>query len=95
MSKKSAQLDTDEALRRTDVICSLLAEDTWVALRARVAFEAANDVLHRDEFDRPTGFADTCNVVTNSILLAVALDAGTQGLGRRCRACPSILSEAH
>ena len=56
-----------------DKIYSLLARDTWVALRARVAFEAANDVVHRDEFNRATDFGDTYNVVQNSMLVMVAL----------------------
>src|SRR3954454_9094387 len=71
--KKTPELDTPEALRRTDKIASLLATDTWMALRARVVFATANDVIHRDEFSGPTGFGDTFNVVQNSLLLMVAL----------------------
>ncbi len=67
------QLDADEALRRTDRICPLLASDTWIALRARVAVEAANEVLWREGFNRPSKFGDTYNVVQNALLITVAL----------------------
>src|SRR5262249_26043895 len=71
--KKSAQLDADEALRRTDQICSLLATDTWVALRARVAVEAANEVVSRPDFSHPSEFGEIYNVIQNSMLIMVAL----------------------
>jgi hypothetical protein len=73
MPKKTDPLDTEEALRRTDRICPLLARDTWVALRARVAVEAANETVSREEFNRPSKFGDTYNVIQNSLLITVAL----------------------
>ena len=67
-------LPFDEALRRTERITSLLAKDTWYALRARSALHTANDVIwDRNDFDRPSEFADTYNVVHNSLALTVAL----------------------
>jgi hypothetical protein len=73
MPKMTDTLDTDEALRRTDRICPLLARDTWVALRARVALAAANKVVSREEFNRASKFGDTYNVVQNTMLIMVAL----------------------
>src|SRR5882672_945675 len=73
MPKTTHPLDADEALRRTDRICPLLAQDTWVALRAGVAFEAANEVVLREDFGRPSKFGDTYNVVQNALLIMVAL----------------------
>jgi hypothetical protein len=65
-------LDTDEALRRTVRICPLLARDTWVALRARVVVEAANEVVWRLP-SQTSKFGDTYNVVQNALLINVAL----------------------
>jgi hypothetical protein len=73
MAKPVKPLPTDEAIRRTGQITSLLAKDTWFALRAKVAMHAANDVVSQKRFDGPSLFADTYNVVSNSLALTVAL----------------------
>jgi hypothetical protein len=73
MAKRLQPLPTDEALRRANRITSLLAKDTWFALRARAALHTANDVISQKSYDRPSRFADTYNVVQNSMALTVAL----------------------
>jgi hypothetical protein len=55
MAKKKQELPTDEAMRRTERITSLLARDAWYALRARVALNTANDVLWDREVNRDLG----------------------------------------
>lgn len=70
---KRQPLPSDEALRRTERITSLLAKDTWYALRARSALHTANDVICDNDFDGPSEFGDTYNVVHNSLALTVAL----------------------
>jgi AbiU2 len=70
---KRQPLPFDEALRRTERITSLLAADTWFALRARSALHTANEVIWDHDYDRPSKFADTYNVVQNSMALNVAL----------------------
>jgi hypothetical protein len=66
-------LPTEEALRRTARITPLLAKDTWFALRTRAAMHTANDVVWKKGFRNPSSFADTYNVVQNSLALTVAL----------------------
>ncbi|WP_342726149.1 hypothetical protein AAFG07_04240 [Bradyrhizobium sp. B097] len=73
MSKKRPSLASDEAVRRTKLITSSLATDTWFALRARATLHAANHVVSEDRFNRPTPFGDTFNVTQNSLALTVAL----------------------
>jgi hypothetical protein len=73
MPKNVRSLSGDEAMRRTERIASLLAKDTWFALRARAALHTANDVVSDDRFDRPGRFGDTYNVILNSMALTVAL----------------------
>src|SRR5260370_42213207 len=73
MAKRLQPFPTDEALRRANRITSLLAKDTWFALRARAALHTANDVISQKSYDRPSRFADTYNVVQNSMALTVAL----------------------
>jgi hypothetical protein len=70
---KRQPLPFHEALRRTERITSLLAKDTWYALRARSALHTANDVIWDHDYHRPSEFADTYNVVQNSLALNVAL----------------------
>jgi hypothetical protein len=73
MPKNLHSLSSDEAMRRTERIASLLAKDTWFALRARAALNTANDVVNEDRFDHPSRFGDTYNVIQNSMALTVAL----------------------
>jgi AbiU2 len=73
MAKPLRPLPIDEAVRRTERITSLLAQDTWFALRARAAMDTANDIIAQEKFDRPSRFADTYNVVQNSVALTVSL----------------------
>jgi hypothetical protein len=73
MGKQRRPLPAEEALRRTTLITSLLAKDTWYALRARTALHTANDVILEKNFDGPSRFGDTYNVVQNSLALTVAL----------------------
>lgn len=73
MVKQRPPLPTEEALRRTLRITSLLAQDTWYALRVRAALHAANDVIWEKDFNNPARFGDTYNVVQNSLALSVAL----------------------
>ena len=70
---KRQPLPFDEALRRTERITSLLAKDTWYALRARSALHTANDFIWDHDCDSPSEFADTYNVVQNSLALNVPL----------------------
>jgi hypothetical protein len=73
MPKNLHSLSSDEAIRRTERIASLLAKDTWYALRARASLHAANDVVNEDKFDHPSRLGDTYNVIQNAVALTVAL----------------------
>ena len=70
---KRQPLPFDEALRRTERITSLLAKDSWYAIRARSALHTAHDIIWDHDYNRPSEFADTYNVVQNSLALNVAL----------------------
>ena len=73
MARQPQPLSAIEAQRRTYIITPLLAKDTWHALRIRAALHTANDVVSQKDFEGPSRFGDTYNVVQNSMALSVAL----------------------
>jgi hypothetical protein len=73
MAKQARPLATEEAVRRTAQITPLLATDTWYALRVRAALHTANDTIVEKDFNSPSRFGDTYNIVQNSLTVTVAL----------------------
>lgn len=73
MARRHPTLNAYDALRRTDNIVNLLAEDTWFALRTRATLHTANQVVCQSGHDHPSRFGDTYNVIQNSLALNVAL----------------------